>query len=123
MDKPFTLDRRRLLQSLGSLTLSFVVPLDLALSQTPAKLPGDLKTTPMLSAWLRINAGGTVTLMVGKVELGQGILTAVTQICADELDVNFERIEIISGDTAIVPDEGTTAGSQSMPGCAPAVQQ
>ena len=77
----------------------------------------------MLSAWLRINADGTVTLMIGKVELGQGILTAVTQICADELDVDIERIKIVSGDTAVVPNEGTTAGSSSMPGCAPAVQQ
>jgi nicotinate dehydrogenase subunit B len=123
MNKPFTLDRRRLLQGLGSLTLSFAVPLDLAVAQTPPKLPGDLKTSPMLSAWLKINADGTVTLMIGKVELGQGILTAVTQICADELDVNLERVKIVSGDTAVVPDEGTTAGSQSMPGCAPAVQQ
>jgi CO/xanthine dehydrogenase Mo-binding subunit len=122
MNKPFSLSRRTLLQGLGSLTLSFAVPLDLAVAQAPAKLPGDLSTSPILSAWLRINADGTVTLMIGKVELGQGILTAVSQICADELDVNIERIKIISGDTAVVPNEGVTAGSQSMPGCAPAVQ-
>ena len=76
-----------------------------------------------LKAWLRINADGTVTLLVGKVELGQGILTALLQICADELDVNLERVQIVSGDTAQVPDEGVTAGSFSMPQCAPAVQQ
>jgi CO/xanthine dehydrogenase Mo-binding subunit len=116
--------RRRFLQGLGSLTLSFAVPFDVALAQAAApKRAGDLKTSPRLSAWLRINADGTVTLMVGKVELGQGILTAVTQICADELDVALERVRIVSGDTALVPNEGTTAGSQSMPGCAPAVQQ
>ncbi len=123
MNKPFSLNRRTLLQGLGSLTLSFAVPLDFAVAQAPKKLPGDLSTSPMLSAWLRINADGTVTLMIGKVELGQGILTAVSQICADELDVNIERVRIISGDTAVVPNEGVTAGSQSMPGCAPAVQQ
>lgn len=116
--------RRRFLQGLGSLTLTFAVPLERAVAQTAsAKRAGDLKTSPMLSAWLRINADGTVTLMIGKVELGQGILTAVTQICADELDVDLKRIRIVSGDTALVPNEGTTAGSQSMPGCAPAVQQ
>jgi CO/xanthine dehydrogenase Mo-binding subunit len=116
--------RRRFLQGTGALTLSFAVPLDAALAQGAApKRAGDLKTTPRLSAWLRINADGTVTLMVGKVELGQGILTAVAQICADELDVDLDRIRIVSGDTALVPNEGTTAGSQSMPGCAPAVQQ
>lgn len=122
MNKPFSLSRRGLLQGLGSLTLAFAVPLDGVLAQTANKLPGDLSTTPKLSAWLRINADGTVTLMIGKVELGQGILTAVAQICADELDVDLARVKIISGDTAVVPDEGTTAGSQSMPGCAPAVQ-
>ena len=114
--------RRRFLQGIGSLTLTFAVPLDAALAQAP-KRAGDLKTSPRLSAWLRINADGTVTLMIGKVELGQGILTAVTQICADELDVDLKRIRIVSGDTALVPNEGTTAGSQSMPSCAPAVQQ
>ena len=123
MNKPFALNRRHLLQSLGSLTLSFAIPLDMPLAQSPPKLAGDLKSVPNLSAWLRINADGSVTLMVGKVELGQGILTAVAQVCAEELDVNIERIKIVSGDTAIVPNEGTTAGSQSMPGCAPAVQQ
>ncbi|MBF9235263.1 xanthine dehydrogenase family protein molybdopterin-binding subunit [Microvirga alba] len=124
MNKPFTLNRRGFLQTIGSLTLAFTVPLDIGIAaETTGKLAGDLKETPLLSAWLRINAEGTVTLMIGKVELGQGILTAVTQICADELDVNLERVKLISGDTAVVPNEGTTAGSQSMPGCAPAVQQ
>jgi nicotinate dehydrogenase subunit B len=126
MNEHFSVSRRRLLQGFGSLTLAFTLPLDAALAQGQApaqpKLPGDLQTNRMLSAWLRINADGTVTLMVGKVELGQGILTAVTQICADELDVDINRIKVISGDTWVVPNEGTTAGSQSMPGCAPAVQ-
>lgn len=124
MNKPFSLNRRGFLQAIGSLTLAFTVPLDAGIAaETGGKLAGDLKDTPLLSAWLRINADETVTLMIGKVELGQGILTAVTQICADELDVDIGRVKIISGDTAVVPNEGTTAGSQSMPGCAPAVQQ
>ena len=77
----------------------------------------------MLSAWLRINADETVTLMIGKVELGQGNVTAVAQVCADELAIDMARLKIISGDTELVPNEGVTAGSQSMPNCAPAVQQ
>jgi CO/xanthine dehydrogenase Mo-binding subunit len=120
--------RRGFLQSTGYLTLAFAIPLEDALSQgTPAsakpRLAGDLNTTRNLSAWLRINANQTVTLMVGKVELGQGILTAVTQICADELDVDLKQVQVISGDTALVPNEGVTAGSFSMPYCATAVQQ
>ncbi|MFM8767556.1 MAG: molybdopterin cofactor-binding domain-containing protein, partial [Rubrivivax sp.] len=92
---------------------------------TPApRLPGDLQTTRMLNAWIRIlSAEQAVELRVGKVELGQGILTAVMQICADELDVDIERVRVVSGDTALVPNEGVTAGSFSMPNCATAVQQ
>ncbi len=120
--------RRGFLQSTGYLTLAFAIPLENALSQgTPAtakpRLAGDLNTTRHLSAWLRVNANQTVTLMVGKVELGQGILTAVTQVCADELDIDLQRVQVISGDTALVPNEGVTAGSFSMPYCATAVQQ
>ena len=116
------LSRRRLLQAAGFLSLSFGIPLETALSQQPARLPGDLNSTRMLRAWLRIEADHRVTLLVGKVELGQGILTAVQQICADEMDVNFEQVQVISGDTALVPNEGVTAGSFSMPNCATAVR-
>ena len=119
--------RRRFLQATGALTLSFSVPMADVFSQTAADKPrliGDLQTNRMLSAWIRIqSAEKTVLLMVGKVELGQGILGAVRQVCADELDVELERIQIISGDTSLVPNEGTTAGSFSMPLCATAVQQ
>jgi CO/xanthine dehydrogenase Mo-binding subunit len=121
-----TLDRRSLLKATGSLSLAFAIPLDASLAQAPApqrpRLPGDLATSPRLDSWLRINADGTVTLMVGKVELGQGILTAVAQVCAEELDIDIGRIRIVSGDTALVPDEGVTAGSFSMPNCATAVR-
>ena len=119
--------RRQFLQATGALTLSFSVPMADVFSQTAADKPrliGDLQTNRMLSAWIRIqSAEKTVLLMVGKVELGQGILGAVRQVCADELDVELERIQIISGDTSLVPNEGTTAGSFSMPLCATAVQQ
>jgi nicotinate dehydrogenase subunit B len=118
------MNRRRLLQTAGFLALSFAIPFDLGrAAEVAAKLPEDLKDNPMLSAWLRINADKTVTLMIGKVELGQGAVTAVAQVCADELAIDLDRLKIISGDTALVPNEGVTAGSQSMPNCAPAVQQ
>jgi nicotinate dehydrogenase subunit B len=120
MNAPFSINRRHLLQGAGFLALSFAIPFNPARA---AELPGDLKDTPMLSAWLRINADETVTLMIGKVELGQGNVTAVAQVCADELAIDLTRLKIISGDTELVPNEGVTAGSQSMPNCAPAVQQ
>jgi CO/xanthine dehydrogenase Mo-binding subunit len=118
-------NRRTFLKASGYLSLAFAIPLDNAFSQatdSKPRLPGDLQTNRKLSAWLRINANQTVTLLVGKVELGQGILTAVSQICADELDIDIKRVHIISGDTALVPNEGVTAGSFSMPYCATAVQ-
>jgi len=121
------LSRRSLLKSVGYLSLSFGIPLqsEISLADAPNSkppLPGDLNTNRKLSAWLRINADQTVTLLIGKVELGQGVLTAVTQVCAEELDIDLKRIKIISGDTALVPNEGVTAGSFSMPNCATAVQ-
>ena len=68
----------------------------------------------MLDAWLRIAPNGTVTIFTGKIELGQGIGTALSQIAADELDVDLARIDVVSGDTARTPNEGQTAGSLSV---------
>ena len=120
--------RRQFLKSAGALTLSFGIPLmdvhsQSAVVQDKPRLAGDLQIHRKLNAWIRIDsATQTVELRIGKVELGQGILTAVSQVCADELDVDFAKIKLISGDTALVPDEGVTAGSFSMPYCATAVQ-
>ena len=124
MNEMVTIDRRTFLKgSAGFLAVSFMLPADLFAQTSEPALPGDMKSHPQLSSWLRINDDGTVTLFIGKVELGQGALTAVSQVCAEELVVDFDRIQVISGDTRLSPDEGTTAGSQTMPNCAPAVQQ
>jgi len=77
-------------------------------------LPLSLKTNPRLDRWVRFEANGTVTVFSGKVELGQGIVTAIAQIAAEELDVPLARLEIVAGDTARAPDEWYTAGSQSI---------
>ena len=63
---------------------------------------------------MRIDADGNATVFTGKVELGQGILTALAQIAAEELDLPLARVEMISGDTGRTPNEGQTAGSQSI---------
>src|SRR3954469_818550 len=80
----------------------------------PIKLPGSLASNPRLADWLRINANGTVTASTGKVEIGQGILTALRQVVADELDVAPHRIELLTATTAHGPDEGITSGSRSI---------
>src|SRR5450631_939150 len=80
----------------------------------PLTLPQSLKTTPRLDHWVRFNADNTVTVFSGKVELGQGIETAIAQIAADELDVARGRLTLVAGDTTQSPDEWYTAGSQSI---------
>jgi CO/xanthine dehydrogenase Mo-binding subunit len=57
---------------------------------------------------------GTVTIATGKVELGQGISTALAQIAAEELGVDLHRIRILPASTAYSPDEGVTSGSLSI---------
>jgi CO/xanthine dehydrogenase Mo-binding subunit len=80
----------------------------------PRQLPGNLNTNRRLDRWLRINRDGTVTVFPGKVEIGQGILTALAQIVAEELDVALERLRLAPTDTTYSPDEGITSGSQSI---------
>lgn len=106
-------NRRRFNQSVGALTIAFSIT-PLACAAEPVTLPESVATNRRLDAWLRINPDGTITVFTGKVELGQGILTALRQIAADELGVAPARIKIISGDTAQTPDEGFTSGSQSI---------
>jgi CO/xanthine dehydrogenase Mo-binding subunit len=77
-------------------------------------LPANLKANPRLDRWVRIEAPGTVRIFSGKVELGQGVVTAMAQIAAEELDVAPSRIVMVAGDTASSPDEWYTAGSLSM---------
>jgi CO/xanthine dehydrogenase Mo-binding subunit len=80
----------------------------------PAKLPGSLNTNRRLDQWLRFNPDRTVTICTGKVEIGQGIVTAMAQIAAEELDVALTRVRMVSGDTGLTPDEGHTSGSRSI---------
>jgi len=76
--------------------------------------PGSLQKNPRLSQWLRVRGDGTVLVFIGKVEIGQGILTALAQIAAEELGVAPERIRMVPADTAVSPDEGVTSGSLSI---------
>jgi len=108
------LTRREFIAALGGIVLSFSLAPKIVLGQEPARLPGSLQTNRTLDAWLRINADGSVTVFTGKVELGQGIVTALAQIAAEELDVPLARVTMISGDTGRTPNEGQTAGSQSI---------
>ncbi len=76
--------------------------------------PTSLLKNPDLDSWIRINTDGTVTVLTGKVEYGQGIKTVLAQIAAEELDVSLERVRMAPVDTAQSPDEGLTVGSMSL---------
>jgi CO/xanthine dehydrogenase Mo-binding subunit len=108
------ISRRTFTAGTGALVLAFSLDPQELLAQQPAKLPGSLAGNPKLDAWIRIDADGSATVCTGKVELGQGIVTALAQIAAEELDLPLARVHMISGDTARTPNEGVTAGSQSI---------
>ncbi|MBW5436266.1 xanthine dehydrogenase family protein molybdopterin-binding subunit [Bradyrhizobium canariense] len=77
-------------------------------------LPVSLAANPKLSSWVKLIGEGRVAISPGKVEIGQGIVTALAQIAADELDVDIGRIEMIRASTAASPNEGVTSGSLSI---------
>jgi len=108
------MSRRDFAAGLGGIVVAFTLAPELAIPQQPAPLPGSLAGNRMLDAWIRINPDGTATMCTGKVELGQGIITALAQIAAEELDLPLDRLRIISGDTEKAPNEGITSGSQSI---------
>ncbi|WP_027583073.1 molybdopterin cofactor-binding domain-containing protein [Bradyrhizobium sp. Ai1a-2] len=117
MNAPVILDRRRVLQGGGALIVSFSLGRAFAEEGAPAaagpKRPGSLATAPYLDSWLRIDSDGRITAFTGKAELGQGFKTAFQQI-AEQLDVPFKAIHVVTADTQLTANEGYTAGSHSM---------
>ncbi len=85
-----------------------------ALAERSEVVSPSLAAHPQLDDWLRIEPGGRISLFSGKVELGQGIATALAQIAAEELDVALWRIDVVCADTERSPDEGGTTGSRSL---------
>lgn len=77
-------------------------------------LPLSIQNNRRMEKWLRFQPDRTVKLAVGKVEIGQAVLIALTQIAAEELDIAIDRFNVVSGDTADAPDEGSTSSSQSI---------
>ena len=104
--------RREFLKASGAgmLVVSF------SMGATPAAanyglLPPKSVAKDVLDSWLSIGRDGQVTVFVGKVDLGTGTKTALSQIAAEELSVPFERISMIMGDTATTPDQWLTGGA------------
>jgi nicotinate dehydrogenase subunit B len=110
----FVSTRRDVLKTGGALLVTFTlaekVPPAWAQSSAGKKTVGPDEVDGFLS----IDADGQVTVYSGKVDLGTGLRTALTQIAAEELDVPLDRVTLIQGDTALTPDLGPTWGSLSI---------
>ena len=76
-----------------------------------------------IAARLHIGKDGEITVFTGKVEGGQGARAELTQAAAEELRVPVDRITLVMSDTALVPDDGMTAGSGTTPNTVPAIRQ
>ncbi|HEY7883685.1 MAG TPA: molybdopterin cofactor-binding domain-containing protein, partial [Cellvibrionaceae bacterium] len=102
------LDRRSFLRGTGVLLVSLGVPAcTLSKTESPVNTAAEQTLSPQnLDSWLALSADGRVTVFFGKMDMGQGVDTAIAQFIADELDVRFDRITVIMGDTALTLNQG-----------------
>src|SRR2546430_13995824 len=104
--------RRDFLMAGGALVISVMVPgaVRTALGQTP--VGGKPPLTPdELDSWIAVLPDGSVSAFFGKMDMGQGVDVAIGQMVAEELDVAFERVTVIMGDTAFTCNQGGASGS------------
>ena len=93
-----------------------------AYQQEPGRLPMRQAGPTDFNAYLRIGADGRVTCFAGKVELGQGSMTVLPQILAEELDVAYESVDVVLSDTDLCPYDIGTFGSMNVPVLGPALR-
>jgi nicotinate dehydrogenase subunit B len=116
------LSRRGFLGLSGSGLFVFFQVEPLEAFQEPARLPSRQAGPTDFNAYLRIGADGRVECMVGKVELGQGSMTALAQLLAEELDVTLDSVDMVMGDTDLCPWDMGTFGSLSIRMFGPALR-
>jgi CO/xanthine dehydrogenase Mo-binding subunit len=109
-----TVSRRTFLKGSGALVVTFSIAHALAARAASLPSPGKSVSTTDVDGFVAIDGKGKVTIYSGKVDLGTGVYTALTQIAAEELCVPMDRIAMVTGDTALTPDQGTTWGSLSI---------
>lgn len=108
------ISRRDLLKSGGVLLISVLVPgaVETALGQSSGTVGGKPALTPdELDSWIAVLPDGGVTAFFGKMDMGQGVDVAIGQIVAEELDVAFDRVTVVMGDTAFTCNQGGASGS------------
>src|SRR5712691_1216786 len=117
MESVDSVSRRDFIKGAGGLMIGFtladatIAPQLLAQS-VPGKFPTPLPNR--LDAWLRITKDSTVHVFTRKMDVGTGVETALKQIVAEELDVPFEGVAFVMGDTAMTPDQGGVSASRSI---------
>ncbi len=111
--------RREFLSAAGLFVFFPVAPFA---QQEPARLPTRMSAPSDFNAFLKIGADGRVSGFVGKVELGQGAMTAFAELLADELDVPYDAVDMTAGDTDLCPTDMGTFGSMGMAVLGPAVR-
>lgn len=117
------ISRRSLLTKSGALVVGFSFAPAVAsflTSATPALAGSTTTAINQVDAWLAIDVDNGITVYSGKVELGTGVQTALSQIVAEELYLDFPQIvSFVQGDTTLTPNQGYTAGSQTIQGEGP----
>jgi isoquinoline 1-oxidoreductase len=115
--------RRDFIKVLGAGILVTVIPLPADAQRAKGGRGGGEGRGGSVAARVHIGKDGAITVMTGKVEGGQGARAELTQAAAEELRVPADRVQLVMGDTALVPDDGVTAGSRTTPSTVPAVRQ
>ena len=114
---PVEISRREFLKRLGILSGGIVVSITvgnpLTLARTPRVGWGAANIPVDFNAFLRIGTDEKVLCLTGKIEMGQGIITSLPQMLADELDVSYDAVDILMGDTDLCPWDNRTVGSRS----------
>jgi isoquinoline 1-oxidoreductase len=122
----FALDRRSFVQMLGAGVLVTAVAMP-ALGQRRGRRGrgGGFRGGPPATLAARIHFGddGTITILSGKVDGGQGARGELTQAAAEELRVPLDKVQVLLADTGAVPNDGSSAGSRTTPSTVPAVRQ
>src|ERR1700730_12627521 len=110
--------RRSFLKSTGALIVTFSVAGIYETADAQENFAGGVAGSPpseQVDSWIAIGADGNVTAYTGKCELGQGIVTAQTQLVAEELCVPFSRVKLFYCDTSMTPDQGVTSAANPTP--------
>jgi len=112
--RPTDISRRDLLKAGGALVVSFAIPGAARGAFGQAGAGADAKPLLLpdeLDSWIAVTPHGSVTAFFGKMDMGQGVDVAIAQIVADELDVAFDRVSVVMGDTAFTCNQGGASGS------------